>query len=308
LCASDPGNLVPKTVAEDDSLPALGINGTRLHVESFGPPLAPTLIVLHGGPGQDYRSMLPLQALADDGYQVVFWDQRGTGLSERVDPETVDLNVYLEDLKQIIDHFTPQHAPVVLIGHSWGAMYATAFVNEHGDYNGQIRGEILSEPGAFTYAQLKDFLKKMQGSLSLVGEQFNDVMWSEQFLSPADHERADYQQLQFSIKGIPSEHADPNKPTPRWRNGAAINHRLLTVAEQGFDWTTHLSEYTHPVLFLRGELNDVCTLEHQQGLASSYPHATVETIENVGHEMIWEKPDEYLAHTRAYLRAIGVVP
>jgi proline iminopeptidase len=308
LCASDPGNLVPKTVAEDPSLPAVAINGTRLHAESFGPPAAPTLIVLHGGPGQDYRSMLPLQALADDGYQVVFWDQRGTGLSERVDPDTIDLAVYLEDLKQVIDHYTPQHQPVVLIGHSWGAMYATAFINDRGDYDGQIRGEILSEPGAFTKKQLDAFLKRMMGSVSLVGEQFNDILWAEQFMSPADHERADFQALQFSIKGIPSEHMDPKKPTPRWRVGAAVNQRLLQIAQKGFDWTTNLSAFTHPVLFLRGDLNEACTLESQQELASSYPHATIETIENVGHEMIFERPDDYLTHTRAYLRAIGVVP
>ena len=28
---------------------------------------------------------------------------------------------------------------------------------------------------------------------------------------------------------------------------------------------------------------------------------------NVGHEMVWERPDEYLAHTRAYFQAIGFV-
>src|SRR4051794_23954393 len=89
MCASDPGNLVPKTVAEDPSLPAVDLNGTRFHAEAFGDPDAPVIMVLHGGPGQDYRNSLPLKALADDGLRVVFWDQRGTGLSARVDPETV---------------------------------------------------------------------------------------------------------------------------------------------------------------------------------------------------------------------------
>src|SRR5690242_445823 len=91
LCASDPCNLVPKTVAEDPSLPAIDVAGTRFHAEAFGDPNAPVILVLHGGPGSDYRCLLPLKALADDGYRVAFWDQRGTGLSTRHDPSTIDL-------------------------------------------------------------------------------------------------------------------------------------------------------------------------------------------------------------------------
>ena len=85
LDPGEPGNLVPRTVTEDPTLPQIPINGTRLHAEAFGDPAAPTVIALHGGPGGDYRGMLDLRALADDGYHVVFWDNRGAGLSQRHD-------------------------------------------------------------------------------------------------------------------------------------------------------------------------------------------------------------------------------
>jgi proline iminopeptidase len=60
LSPSDPGNLVPRTVAEDASLPAIDMNGTRFHVETVGNPANPVIVFLHGGPGGDYRSMLKL--------------------------------------------------------------------------------------------------------------------------------------------------------------------------------------------------------------------------------------------------------
>ncbi len=307
LCASDPGNLVPRTVAEDPTLPAIDLAGTRFHAEAFGDPAAPVILVLHGGPGSDYRNLLPLKALAGDGYRVVFWDQRGAGLSARQDPTSIDLAVYIEDLRQIIEYYAP-HQPVVFIGHSWGAMYATAFIDQYGDYNGRIQGAILSEPGAFTELQLEAFLKRFQGSMSLVGEQFNDALWAEQFMSAADHERADYQGMLFEMRGVPAEHEDPANPAPWWRYGAAVSARLLHIGRtEGFDWTTHLSAFTHKVLFLRGDLNEAATLESQQEMAASYPDATIETITGVGHFMIWERTDDYLAHTRAYLREIGVV-
>ncbi len=138
LAPDEPGNLVPKTVDEDPGLPRIEVNGTLLHAEAFGEPGAPTVIVLHGGPGSDYRCLLPLRALADDGYRVVFWDQRGTGLSRRHDKGVYSYAVYLEDLRQVVEKMASPGQPFVFIGQSWGAMYATWFINEHGDYGGRL--------------------------------------------------------------------------------------------------------------------------------------------------------------------------
>ena len=50
---SEPGALVPRTVAEDPSLPAIEMNGARFHLETFGNPANPVIVFLHGGPGGD---------------------------------------------------------------------------------------------------------------------------------------------------------------------------------------------------------------------------------------------------------------
>jgi pimeloyl-ACP methyl ester carboxylesterase len=61
------------------------------------------------------------------------------------------------------------------------------------------------------------------------------------------------------------------------------------------------------VLFLRGDLDTAHTLEQQQMLAAHYPVAEIVTITKVGHNQPWERPAEYLAHTRAYFQGIGFV-
>ena len=81
---------VPETVADDPSLPHITIDGVTYHAETFGDPSNPVVITIHGGPGGDYRSILSLKALSDD-YFVVFFDQRGAGLSPRVDPDEITL-------------------------------------------------------------------------------------------------------------------------------------------------------------------------------------------------------------------------
>jgi proline iminopeptidase len=83
LKPDDPGLLVSLTVDEDPSLPSIFVNGTQLHSETFGNPNDPMIVMLHGGPGSDYRSLLNCSTFSADGFFVVFYDQRGSGLSRR---------------------------------------------------------------------------------------------------------------------------------------------------------------------------------------------------------------------------------
>ena len=108
---------VAALVTEDDTLPSQEIAGVRLHMRTLdGPPSAQSIVVLHGGAGGDFRSLLGLSALSDT-HRVVFYDQRGAGLSERVPAEDLTLGGYLEELDAIIARTSPDR-PVVLIGHS----------------------------------------------------------------------------------------------------------------------------------------------------------------------------------------------
>ena len=265
------------------------------------------MMVLHGGPGGDYRSLLPYRVLADDGYYVVFWDHRGSGLSKRHDASSYTLDLYLEDLRQVIEHFSSSSdQPIVFLGHSWGAMYATWFINEHGHYGGRVAGAVLSEPGALTSGGLEDYFDRLMPPWGYTSEELNDVVWADQFISPSGHARADFMRAITTLPGAPSEHNDPGNPAPFWRPGAVVNAKLLELAlDQSFDWTTHLGEFPHKVLFLRGELNENMPLEHQQELASHYASSEVITVPGAGHEAIWEKQNEFLAHIRAYLAEVA---
>lgn len=232
-----------------------------------------------------------------------FWDQRGAGLSRRHDEASYTWDDgYLEDLRLVIEHFSSSDTqPIVFLGHSWGAMYATWFIDEHGDYGGRVAGAVLSEPGAFTSEGLEDYMAGLIPPWGWTSEELNDLVWSDQQITPTDHERADYLSQVATLPGAPSEHNDPDNPAPSWRKGAVVNSRLIALSlDHGFDWTTHLGELNRPVLFLRGELNENMPLEHQQELASHYADATLITVSGVGHEGIWERPNEFLRHIRAY--------
>ena len=89
------------------------------------------LLVLHGGPGLPSDYLHGLAALAQTpGVDVVFFDQLGCGRSERPDDPglwTVSRAVAeVEAVRVALDL-----GPVHLLGHSWGAYLALAYVAEH---------------------------------------------------------------------------------------------------------------------------------------------------------------------------------
>ncbi len=302
----EPGNLVPRTVAEDPTIPAVEINGTRLHLETRGNPANPAIVFLHGGPGGDYRGMLRLANPyggygLDDGHFLIFYDQRGAGLSKRVGKSTLTIDTYLADLQSVIDAYSPGR-PVYLVGVSWGGMLATAYINKHPD---RVAGAVLIEPGPLdgaTANRLKDDIV----DFDLGAEWLNDLAWSSQFLSPDDHERMDYERTLGARDGQPRFHLSRTDPEPGWRMGAAASKYIMEDGQNShgdfnYDFTNHLASYQTPVLFIAGSLSEVLGESLQRSQVHKYPRAALAVVDGVGHDVAWVKAERVVTEIRAYL-------
>jgi proline-specific peptidase len=81
------------------------------------------VLALHGGPGLPHESLEPLEALADGGRPVVFYDQLGCGNSTRTEsPDPWSVDPFLEELAAVRRELGL--ARVHLLGHSWGGLLA----------------------------------------------------------------------------------------------------------------------------------------------------------------------------------------
>lgn len=304
LSVKDPGNLVPNTVTEDVSLPAITVNGARLHAETFGNPGDPMVVNLHGGPGADYRSMLNAKALADDGYFVVFYDQRGTGLSQRQDKNSYSLQLMLDDLGAVINYYKKSPSQkVFLLGHSWGAMLATAYINNYPD---RVNGVILAEPGGFTWEETRDYISRTR-KMSPFSENTSDALYPDQFITGREneHEVLDYKMAVVAAFDTRQGNPIGNAGTyPFWRFGAVSHEALFDIASKdGFDWTTNLSHYTTKVLFCYSEFNKAYGKDYAQLLASAYPNVQLEMVSGTGHEMLYFGWNNFYPLIKNYLNA-----
>lgn len=290
---AEPGALVPLTVDENPSLPSISVNNTKLHAEAFGNANDAMIIILHGGPGADYRSLLHCKELAQDGYFVVFYDQRGSGLSKRHHKDEYTIQLMLDDLTAVINHYrTSPTQKVFLLGHSWGAMLATAYINS---YPATINGVVLAEPGGLTYEDTKTYISKSK-PIKPFNENTNDVFYTDQFITGKknEHEILDYKFALSSAYSMSSDNITGNAGKyPFWRYGAVVQSAMFTIAQNdGFDWTTDLNLFPTKVLFLYSELNQAYGFDYAQKISSAYPNVEMKEIIGSGHEMLyfgWEQ-------------------
>jgi proline iminopeptidase len=300
-----PGNLVPKTVDLDPSLPSISINGTQLHAEAFGNPNDAMVLMLHGGPGGDYRSLLNAKQLVNNGYYVVFYDQRGSGLSKRHSKSSYSIQIMIDDVKEVIAHYrTSPNQKVFLFGHSWGAILAAAYVNS---YPNSVDGVVFAEPGGFTWNNLKEYGERSR-KIKLFAENTNNVLYIDQFLTGKENDHAilDYK-LNISssfifekdnVEGI-------NGLTPFWRNGAVVLNSLAAIAEKdGYDFTPNLHKYNTKVLFLYGSKNKAYGFDFAKKEAQNFPNYDIVKIENTGHEMIYFEWNQVYTATLTYFNLL----
>lgn len=285
---TEPGNLVPKTVDQDPGLPAITINGARLHAEAFGPANGTLVIVLHGGPGEDYRPLLNCKDLVDHGYRVVFYDQRGSGLSQRF-PESSytslglsTLDLMYNELTGVIAHYrTSPNQKVMLLGHSWGAILAAGYA---GRYPNAVQGLIVCEPGGLKWDDIVEFVSESR-KFNLWGEMLNDVTYMDQFITGKEdqHEILDYKMVMMSGKNdITGD--DNSEPGSFWRSGAVINLALFKVGNKhNIDFSTGLQQFDVPVLFIYSEKNKAYPDSWAQKISGAFKSKTLHKVNGVGH-------------------------
>jgi proline iminopeptidase len=301
---------VAETVAQDPSISHITIDGVTFHAETFGDPANPVVIVIHGGPGGDYRSLLSLQALSDK-YFVVFFDQRGTGLSPRVNPEDITIASAIADLDSIVDYYG-KGRKVNLVGHSWGAMLASAYL---GQYPEKVDHAVLAEPGFLTpeFAEklaeatathfspglLYYFMKTKFESIHVKGpdadasDDYFVYQWN--MYQGSDHPQAGYR----CEGGGPGEGES-------WRPGSRVADRFFQQAVDA-DGNFNISlvdgveGFTNKVLFMAGECQKVIGVEWQKRQMEYFANAELAVVPRAGHEMFAENPEASIKAVREYL-------
>lgn len=156
----DTGRPIPGSISERVFVE---INGVRqgMFVQSVDPS-NPVLLFLHGGPGMPeffLNSTHPTGLERD--FTVVWWEQRGTGMSFSRDlpPSTMTLEQMIADAIGVSAHLRDRFGQdrILLVGHSWGSFLGVQVAAEAPELFhayvgvGQVSHQLRSEMAARAY-------------------------------------------------------------------------------------------------------------------------------------------------------------
>lgn len=139
------------------------INGVRqgMIIQSADPS-NPVLLFLHGGPGMPtfFLNTTHPSGLEQD-FTVVWWEQRGAGLSfdPGIPPETMRVEQMIADTIAVAEHLRERFGQekIILLGHSWGSFLGIQVAARRPDLfrayigMGQISHQLHAEVAAHEY-------------------------------------------------------------------------------------------------------------------------------------------------------------
>lgn len=143
------------------------------------------LVILHGGPGDNgltYRFGDFAEQLENE-YAVVYWDQRGQGMSQgNYDKDAVSVSLLVDDVLVLLKTLKARYGndiSLFLMGHSWGGTLGTAFVTTD-QYQHELKGWIEVD-GAHDLPMLnKEAVRMLKSEAALqVGSGANSEKWQE---------------------------------------------------------------------------------------------------------------------------------
>ena len=299
---------VPPSVENDPSVEHVELGSYKFHVRTFGYEHLPPVIVVHGGPGGDSGYLHSMQGLSQT-HHVIFYDQRGTGLSPRVNKHTLTLESSLADLHSIVNHYGGT-GQVSLIGHSWGAMLVVGYLGQHPD---RVSHAVVVEPGILNPVSAVAFVARFKASQSIWNAlPLLKYVLLAPFVSSVDgHERFDYVMTRMMNRvrpGGPYQCEGESMPANAFRRAgyAAFVNMLKPVLDHpetfSRDLTMGTAAYQGKLLMLSSECSFIGYKYQQAFHIPSMPTQTLHVQAlAMGHNMLTLNPVWSLAVIAEFL-------
>lgn len=288
----------------DDLGPVRTFDGTKLAVRAAGDREAPMLLFVHGF-SLDMTTWREQWIDLSADHRCVLMDHRGHGASEH--PASGDLSVRSmgRDIAAVLDAVASDR-PVVIVGHSMGAIAALAMAEVRPDVMAtSVAGLVLvgasaSELVRGAMGSITDLMRPRLGSLTTAARRV-DRLRKAVLASPTDLRGAIVRLTQFG-PDAPDDVVDhvvrlaERASSEVWIEGLA---QLLET-----DLRHVLARATMPALVIVGEHDRVTPPASGVQLAAALPAGTFVLAEGAGHIAMMERPATVDREIRAFVRSV----
>ncbi len=261
-------------------------------IEGTGTPM----VLINGGPGDSHHIFHPWLSAASKDFQVIYYDQRGCGLSDYEPGPGYSFEQAVDDLEQLrlalhIDKW-------ILVGHSFGGGLAQYYTIKHPEnVIGQVlvasipmvdRDEFRGGRGEKYYTkneaekinELRNMAIAREISMPqyLINRDLNGG-WKRQYYYKPSRERIAQNALYDFI-------ADP-----AYASDWAV-----------YDFENVFIECPVPTLVFEGKYDVVWEFDRPAIMAEFHPHARIVVFETSGHNIYADEPTRFVDEIKAWFR------
>ena len=298
-----PGQDEPKLNRSNRTHRLTRSNGSEIQIEFYGPDLAPTLILTHGW-GPDSTAWYYAKKQLTNQFRVIVWDLPGLGKSKKPENRDYSLETYARDLEAVLMLAGDQ--PVVLVGHSMGAMLLLTFCRLFPEHLGQRVAGLVLVDGTYTNPLKTAILEKLLLALQKpllepllhLAIALSPLLWLMSWLSYLNGStlltteisgftgRETRGQLNFSsLVGI--------KASP-----GVLARGVLAMFK--FDETATLPDISVPTLVVVGK-SDIATRPFaSERMSKEIPQAELSVLSPGGHMVLMERNQQFAEVVRVF--------
>ena len=246
------------------------------------------IILLHGGPGLDHTYLFPQMGVLSKKYQLITYDQRGSGksLNTALNEQTINTSVFVEDLESLRKKLGLEK--FILMGHSWGGRLAMDYAIR---YPGHVDSLILIGSAPASKKEFELSRKAFEKITLPIQSSVDHLFAKDAFLALDNQQIASLFRTVFSVYFYKQE--DVNQLTLVFDKKSAISGmkvRALIDMSTLPDITTPLKELRLPTLLLHGK-DDIIPMSAAMEIRESIPGAQLVQIPHCGHFPYIESPD-----------------
>ena len=296
----------------------LGIQGRKIRAgdaelwveeEGTGVPL----VLINGGPGGTHHGFHPWFGRAAAFARVVYYDQRGCGLSDyEPGPDGYSVEQAVEDLDALrealgVDRF-------VLLGFSYGGFLAQFYTTWHPEH---VAGLVLVGASPGTPADLgrsrqQEFISdqertRMREFRSQLQEMAPVRGWSDAELLALivynNHVNGDWKRQHYYK---PSPERMAQIALYEWNPDGNFNS-IMNQSASRVDMTGAFDASPIPTLIMEGAWDLTWGPEKRQVLATNHPNGRLVTFEDAGHSIYNEAPEAFFSTLGDFLRDLPPV-
>ncbi|HWH17281.1 MAG TPA: alpha/beta fold hydrolase [Allosphingosinicella sp.] len=284
------------------------LNGARhwYKVAGEAPASVPPVVFLHGGPGGNtYAFEQTAGGLLERSLRMVYFEQRGSGRSERPSSGDYATATLVEDLEALRRHLgVPK---ISIITHSFGTVIGLSYAAKYPEHVSRmvIAGGLADAPRS---------CRELSERMATVRPEIYRKAFPNGTAAVSDAEICSHM-----FRAAPGRAGEELRNADMFPNPEVLKRFKELEAASGLRNTGELGGYqfqhgllqwrftdqarvTMPVLVVAGEHDWAAGPETQRYLARSLPNGRIVEYEGAGHWMFIDQPERFARDVSAFLR------